>query len=103
MSVGYVMRDVRSSLGAVLFGWLLLLDLSANGNPGNRYLALYHHGHLWLAMLVLTVVTFLRPGVGRALAWLLSAMEELGGRVGRLLGPLLAPAAEGDRRHKRSR
>ncbi len=33
-------------------GWLLLLDLSANGKPGNRYLALYHHGHLWLAMLV---------------------------------------------------
>jgi len=74
-------------------GWLLLLDLSANGNPGNRYLALYHHGHLWLAMLVLTVVAFLRPGIGRALAWLLSAVEELGGRVGRLLGPLLAPAA----------
>src|SRR5260221_2599893 len=74
-------------------GWLLLLDLSANGNPGNRYLPLYHHGHLWLAMLVLTVVAFLRPGIGRALAWLLSALEELGGRVGRLLGPLLAPAA----------
>ena len=74
-------------------GWLLLLDLSANGNPGNRYLALYHHGHLWLAMLVLTVVAFLRPAVGRLLAWLLSAVEELGGRVGRLLGPLLAPTA----------
>jgi len=74
-------------------GWLLLLDLSANGSPGNRYLALYHHGHLWLAMLVLTVVAFLRPAVGRTLAWLLSAVEELGGRVGRLLGPLLAPTA----------
>ena len=74
-------------------GWLLLLDLSANGNPSNRYLALYHHSHLWLAMLVLTVVAFLRPAIGRTLAWLLSAAEEIGGRVGRLLGPLLAPAA----------
>ena len=74
-------------------GWLLLLDLSANGQPGNRYLALYHHGHLWLAMLVLTVVAFLRPAIGRALAWLLSVAEELGGRVGKLLGPLVAPAA----------
>jgi cell division protein FtsW (lipid II flippase) len=74
-------------------GWLLLLDLSANGQPGNRYLALYHHGHLWLAMLVLTGVAFLRPAIGRALAWLLSVAEELGGRVGKLLGPLVAPAA----------
>ena len=74
-------------------GWLLLLDLSTNGNPGNRYLALYHHGHLWLALLVLTVVAFLRPAIGRALAWLLSIAAEFGGRVGNLLGPLLAPAA----------
>jgi cell division protein FtsW (lipid II flippase) len=74
-------------------GWLLLLDLSANGQAGNRYLALYHHGHLWLAMLVLTVLAFLRPALGRSLAWLLSVIDELGGRVGRLLGPLLAPAA----------
>ena len=74
-------------------GWLLLLDLSANGNPSNRYLALYHHGHLWFAMLVLTVVAFLRPAIGRTLAWLLSAVEEVGGRFGRLLGPLFAPAA----------
>ena len=74
-------------------GWLLLLDLSANGNPSNRYLALYHHSHLWLAMLVLTVVAFLRPVIGRTLAWLLSAVEEFGARIGRLLGPLLSPAA----------
>ena len=33
-------------------GFLLLLDLSANASHGNRYLALYHQGHLWLAMLV---------------------------------------------------
>jgi len=44
-------------------------------------------------MLVLTVVAFLRPAIGRTLAWLLSAMEEVGGRFGRLLGPLFAPAA----------
>ena len=31
-----------------------LLDLSANGPPGNRYLALYHQGHLWLGMLAFT-------------------------------------------------
>ena len=74
-------------------GWLLLLDLSTNGNPGNRYLALYHHGHLWLAMLVLTVVAFLRPAIGRAIAWLLSVAGEFGGRVGTLLGPFFAPAA----------
>lgn len=74
-------------------GWLLLFDLSANGPPANRYLALYHHGHLWLAMLVLTVVAFLRPALGRGLAWLLSVLDELGGRIGQRLGPLLAPAA----------
>ena len=75
-------------------GWLLLLDLSTNGPPGNRYLALYHHGHLWLAMLVLTVLAFLRPTLGRALAWLLSVSDELGGRIGRMLGPSsrLAPS-----------
>ena len=38
----------------------VLLDLSANGNFGNRYLALYHQGHLWLGMLTFTVVAFLR-------------------------------------------
>ena len=32
-------------------GFLVLLDLSANASIGNRYLALYHQGHLWLAML----------------------------------------------------
>src|SRR4030095_3096776 len=41
-------------------GWLVLLDLSANANFSNRYLALYHHGHLWLGMLTLTAVAFLR-------------------------------------------
>jgi cell division protein FtsW (lipid II flippase) len=86
--VGYAGFVVATGIG-----WLLLLDLSANGQPGNRYLALYHHGHLWLAMLVLTVLAFLRPALGRALAWLLSVIDELGGRAGRLLGPLFAPFA----------
>ena len=74
-------------------GWLLLLDLSANGPPANRYLALYHHGHLWFAMLVLTTLAFVRPLLGRGLASLLSILDELGARIGRMLGPLLAPLA----------
>jgi len=86
--VGYAGFVVATGIG-----WLLLLDLSANGQPGNRYLALYHHGHLWLAMLAFTVFAFLRPTLGRALAWLLSVIDELGGRVGRALGPLLASFA----------
>jgi cell division protein FtsW (lipid II flippase) len=86
--VGYAGFVVANGIG-----WLLLLDLSANGPPGNRYLALYHHGHLWLAMLVFTVLAFLRPVLGSALAWLLSVIDELGGRFARSLGPLLAPVA----------
>ncbi|MFI4925210.1 MAG: hypothetical protein ACHQJ7_08715, partial [Vicinamibacteria bacterium] len=39
-------------VAATGLGWLVLLDLSANGLAANRYLAHYHHGHLWLAMLV---------------------------------------------------
>jgi cell division protein FtsW (lipid II flippase) len=74
-------------------GWLLLLDLSANGPPANRYLALYHHGHLWLAMLVLTTLAFARPALGRAFASALALLDEICGRIGRMLGPLLAPAA----------
>src|SRR4030095_12946869 len=35
-------------------GWLILLDLSANGHFGTRYLALYHQGHLWLRLLLFT-------------------------------------------------
>jgi cell division protein FtsW (lipid II flippase) len=86
--VGYAGFAVATGIG-----WLLLIDLSANGPPGNRYLALYHHGHLWLAMLVFSVLAFLRPALGRVLAWLLSVIDELGGRVGRSLGPVLAPFA----------
>ncbi|HEV7912593.1 MAG TPA: FtsW/RodA/SpoVE family cell cycle protein, partial [Albitalea sp.] len=57
-------------------GWLLLLELSAHGHPGNRYLALYHHGHLWLGMGVLCVLLFLRQPLLRALAWALSVGGE---------------------------
>ena len=42
-------------------GWMLLLDLSANGHTGNRYLALYHQGHLWLGMLILSVARVPAP------------------------------------------
>ena len=79
-------------VAATGIGWLVLLDLSANGPPGNRYLALYHQGHLWLAMLVLTALAFLRPAAGRALATLLALVDELGARIARLLGPVLSPA-----------
>lgn len=68
-------------------GWLLLLDLSANGYVGNRYLALYHQGHLWLGMLIFCVLVFLRQPLGRMLAWCLSILDgvasAIGGRVGR--------------------
>ncbi|HET9764504.1 MAG TPA: hypothetical protein VFR50_13375, partial [Casimicrobiaceae bacterium] len=67
-------------------GWLLLLDLSANGNAANRYLALYHQGHLWMAMLLLTLVAFVRQPLGRALAWLLSMIDGLVGAIGQRLG-----------------
>src|SRR5215471_2929483 len=67
-------------------GWLLLLDLSANGNPSNRYLALYHQGHLWLGMLTLSVVAFLRQPIGRALAWTLSMIDALATSLRRAIG-----------------
>jgi cell division protein FtsW (lipid II flippase) len=74
-------------------GWLLLLDLSANGHPGNRFLALYHHGHLWLAMLVFSVVVFLRQPLGRVLAWCLSVLDGVAGGIGRRAGAGLSAIA----------
>lgn len=59
-------------------GWLLLLELSAHAHPANRYLALYHQGHLWLALLTFSVVLFLRPQLAHAMAWVLSVLEEVG-------------------------
>jgi cell division protein FtsW (lipid II flippase) len=74
-------------------GWLLLLDLSANGNFSNRYLALYHQGHLWLGMLVLTVVAFLRQPFGRALGWTLSMLDTLAARIRRRVGVAIMTVA----------
>jgi cell division protein FtsW (lipid II flippase) len=85
--IGYPGLVVATGLG-----WLLLLDLSANGHFSNRYLALYHQGHLWLGMLVLTVIAFLRPGIGRALGWTLSMIDALMGYLRRSLGSLLMTA-----------
>jgi cell division protein FtsW (lipid II flippase) len=74
-------------------GWLLLLDLSANGNFSNRYLALYHQGHLWLGMLVLTVVAFLRQSFGRALGWTLSMLDTLAARIRQRVGVAIMTVA----------
>ena len=63
-------------------GWLLLLDLSANGHHGNRYLALYHQGHLWLGMLILSVLVFLRQPLGRFLGWCLSVLDGVTSAIG---------------------
>jgi len=85
-------QNVASVLGypglvlATGIGWLLLLDLSANGQPGNRYLALYHQGHLWFGMLAFTIVAFVRQPLGRALSWTLSLFDGLASSVGRRLG-----------------
>ena len=67
-------------------GWLLLLELSANGHPGNRYLALYHQGHLWLGMLILSVLLFMRRPLARELGWLLSVVGEGARSATRRLG-----------------
>jgi cell division protein FtsW (lipid II flippase) len=67
-------------------GWLLLLDLSANGYIGNRYLALYHQGHLWLGMLIFSVLVFLRQSLGRALALCLSLADAVANGFRRRLG-----------------
>jgi hypothetical protein len=86
--VGYPGLVVATGLG-----WLLLVDLSANGNFSNRYLALYHQGHLWLAMLTLSVIAFLRQPLGRALGWTLSMGDALAGNLRRRLGPVTMGAA----------
>jgi cell division protein FtsW (lipid II flippase) len=67
-------------------GFLLLLDLSANGYFGNRYLALYHQGHLWLGMLIFSVLAFLRQPLAHALAWTLSVIEGVGHAIRRHVG-----------------
>jgi cell division protein FtsW (lipid II flippase) len=67
-------------------GWLLLLELSAHAHAGNRYLALYHQGHLWLAMLVFSLLLFLRQSLARGLAWALSVAGEAARGARRRLG-----------------
>ena len=67
-------------------GWIVLLDLSANGNAAGRYLALYHQAHLWLAMLAFCVIAFVRHPLGAALAWTLSLVEGIASRIGRSVG-----------------
>ena len=73
-------------------GWLLLLDLSANGTPANRYLALYHQGHLWIAMLAFSLVAIWRRSLARALSWGLALADGVAGRVAKRLGAIGAGA-----------
>jgi cell division protein FtsW (lipid II flippase) len=67
-------------------GFLLVLDLSANGPPGNRYLALYHQGHLWFGMLTLSIVAFMRQPLGRGLSWTLSVFDGIADGVAKRVG-----------------
>ncbi len=69
-------------------GLLLLLDLSANGPPSNRYLALYHQGHLWLGMLALSIVAFVRQPLGRGLSWMLSVFDGVTNGIAKRLGSI---------------
>lgn len=48
-------------------GWLLLLDLSATGHPRNRYLGLYQHDYLFLALLIVSLASVWRCALGIAL------------------------------------
>ncbi|MEO5771186.1 MAG: hypothetical protein ABIQ29_03870, partial [Burkholderiaceae bacterium] len=59
---GFAGLVLLSGLGSVV-----LLELSANGHPVNRYLALYHQGHLWLGLLFFSAVLCLRQPLSRAL------------------------------------
>ena len=82
-------------------GWLLLLDLSLSGHAGNRYLALYHQGHLWLAMLTLSVVVFLRAPLARGFAWLLSVGGEAAAAASRRIGRMVSACCSSRRRSRR--
>jgi cell division protein FtsW (lipid II flippase) len=86
--IGYPGLVVATGLG-----WLLLLDLSAEGHLANRYLALYHQGHLWLGMLGLSLLLFLRQPLARGLAWTLSISGELARRMRMRFGSWRALAA----------
>ena len=86
--IGYPGLVLATGLGA-----LLLLDLSAHGLPVNRYLALYHQGHLWLGMLLFSLLLFLRQPLSRGLGWLLSIAGETARGAARRLGASGAMAA----------
>jgi len=81
--IGYPGFVLATGLGA-----LILLDLSLAGHAGNRYLALYHQGHLWLAMLALSVLLFARRPLSRGFAWLLSVGGETLAQASRRHGRL---------------
>jgi hypothetical protein len=68
-------------------GWLLLLDLSANGQPGNVIWRSITTG-IMACNARATVLAFLRPTLRRSLAWLLSVIDS--SAAGR---PLARPAA----------
>ncbi len=76
-------------------GWLLLLDLSAHAHRGNRYLALYHQGHLWLGLLVFSLLLFLRRPLAHGLAWSLSIAGEAARATASRLGAAGGVAAIG--------
>jgi hypothetical protein len=67
-------------------GWLLLFDLSAHAHRTNRYLALYHQGHLWLGLLVFSLLLFLRRPLAQGLAWSLSIAGEAARAASQRLG-----------------
>ena len=85
---GYAGLVLATGLGA-----LVLLDLSATGNPVNRYLALYHQGHLWFGMLVFSSLVFLRRPIARGLGWTLAVAGEAGRRLAARVGGPIATVA----------
>ncbi len=76
-------------------GWLLLFDLSAHAHRTNRYLALYHQGHLWLGLLVFSLLLFLRRPLAHGLAWSLSIAGEAARAASQRLGAAGAAGAIG--------
>ena len=70
-------------------GFVVLLDLSANGHFANRYLALYHEGHLWLALLAFSIAGSIRQPLGRAVAWTLALVDGVATRVTASFGSIV--------------
>ncbi|WP_284619459.1 FtsW/RodA/SpoVE family cell cycle protein [Aquabacterium humicola] len=74
-------------------GWLVLLDLSAHGHALNRYLALYHQGHLWLGLLLFSLLLFARRPLARGLSRTLAAAGTWRRRLGNRQPPLVGALA----------